>query len=180
MNIAGLLVLAISFATTALVSFGGILVMVPEIHRQAVELYGWVSDAEFASSFAVSQMAPGPNIMLMSLVGWRAFGAAGLIVGTLAIVISPGLLALAMGRMEVRFAASKYLRMARESLPPIVIGLMMASGLITAKIAVEGAVGVGIAAGVALFVALTKQNPLIPIVIAIAVGVVAGRYGYMT
>ena len=179
MNIAGLLILALSFATTALVSFGGILVMVPEIHRQAVEIYHWVSDPEFASAFAVSQMAPGPNIMLMSLIGWRAFGLLGLLVATLAIVAPPGVLAVVIGRMEVKFASSKYLKLARESLPPIVIGLMMASGFITAKIAVDGYVGVFIAIGVAIFVAVSKHNPLIPIVVAIAIGVVAGRLGYM-
>jgi chromate transporter len=179
MNLAGLLILAVSFATTALVSFGGILVMVPEIHRQAVEIHGWVSDSEFASSFAVSQMAPGPNIMLMSLVGWRAFGIAGLLVGTLAIVLPPGLLALVIRRMEARFAASKHLGIVRESLLPIVIGLMMASGFITAKIAVEGIVGIVIAGAVAIFVALTKLNPLIPIIAAIGVGIIAGRLGYL-
>lgn len=179
MNIAGLLLLAISFATTALVSFGGILVMVPEIHRQAVEVYGWASDAEFASSFAVSQMAPGPNIMLMSLIGWRAFGIIGLLVATIAIVAPPGVLAIITGRMEARFSESKILKMAKESLPPIVIGLMMASGFVTAKIAVDGLIGFAIAVGVAITVAMTKQNPLIPIVGAIAIGIIAGRLGYL-
>ena len=180
MNLAGLLILAISFATTALVSFGGILVMVPEIHRQSVEVYHWATDAEFASAFAVSQMAPGPNIMLMSLIGWRGFGFLGLLGATLAIVVPPGILAVVVGRMDVRFSASKYLKVVRTSLPPIVIGLMMASGFITAKIAVDGPLGIFIAAGVAIFVAMTKQNPLIPILFAIAAGVIAGRYGYIT
>jgi hypothetical protein len=71
------------------------------------------------------------------------------------------------------------LKLARNSLPPIVIGLMMASALITARIAVDGFIGIFIAAGVAIFVALTKQNPLIPIVLSIVVGVIAGRLGYL-
>ena len=179
MNLAGLLVLAISFATTALVSFGGILVMVPEIHRISVEVYRWASDAEFASAFAVSQMAPGPNIMLMSLIGWRAFGILGLLVATFAVILPPGILAIIAGRMEVRFSKSAFFKLVRTSLPPIVIGLMMASALITAKIAVDGVIGIFIAAGVAIFVALTKQNPLIPIVLSIVVGVIAGRLGYL-
>jgi chromate transporter len=180
MNLAGLFLLAVSFATTALVSFGGILVMVPEIHRQSVEIYHWANDAEFASAFAVSQMAPGPNIMLMSLIGWRAFGILGLLVATLAIVLPPGILAVIAGRMEVRFSESSYFKVVRTSLPPIVIGLMMASGFITAKIAIDGALGIFIAGGVAVFVALTKHNPLIPILFAIAAGVVAGRFGLLT
>ena len=179
MNIAGLFILAISFATTAIVSFGGILVMVPEIHRLSVEVYRWASDAEFASAFAVSQMAPGPNIMLMSLIGWRGFGISGLLVATFAVILPPGILAVIAGRMEARFSSSAILKLARSSLPPIVIGLMMASALITARIAVDGFIGIFIAAGVAIFVALTKQNPLIPIVLSIVVGVVAGRLGYL-
>ena len=39
--------------------------------------------------------------------------------------------------------------------------------------------GIFIAAGVAIFVALTKQNPLIPILLSILVGVIAGRLGYL-
>jgi len=179
MNIAGLLSLAISFATTAMVSFGGILVMVPEIHRQSVDIFHWASDAEFASAFAVSQMAPGPNIMLMSLIGWRAFGISGLLVGTLAIVVPPGVMAVVARRMDVRLSSSKYFQILRASLPPIVVGLMMASGLITAKIAVDGAVGAAIALGVAIFVATTKLNPLVAIIVAISIGVGAGRLGYM-
>ena len=179
MNLAGLLVLAISFATTALVSFGGILVMVPEIHRISVVVYHWASDGEFASAFAVSQMAPGPNIMLMSLIGWRGFGILGLLVATFAVILPPGFLAIIAGRMEVRFSSSAFFKLVRISLPPIVIGLMMASALITAKIAVDGFIGIAIAAGVAIFVALTKQNPLIPIVLSIVVGIIAGRLGYL-
>ena len=179
MNLAGLLLLAISFATTAMVSFGGILVMIPEIHRISVDVYGWASDAEFASAFAVSQMAPGPNIMLMSLIGWRGFGILGLLVATFAVILPPGIFAIIAGRMEVRFASSAFFKLVRISLPPIVIGLMMASALITAKIAVDGVIGIFIAAGVAVFVALTKQNPLIPIVLSLVVGVIAGRLGYL-
>ena len=179
MNLAGLLFLAISFATTALVSFGGILVMVPEIHRISVDVYQWATDAEFASAFAVSQMAPGPNIMLMSLIGWRAFGVPGLLVATFAVILPPGILAILAGRMEVRFSKSAFFNLVRMSLPPIVIGLMMASALITGKIAVDSLIGVFIAAGVAIFVALTKQNPLIPIVLSIVVGVIVGRLGYL-
>ena len=179
MNLLGLLFLAVSFATTALVSFGGILVMVPEIHRISVDVYHWASDAEFASAFAVSQMAPGPNIMLMSLIGWRAFGVPGLLVATLAVILPPGIMAVIAGRMELRFSKSAVFNLVRMSLPPIVIGLMMASALITAKIAVDDWIGVFIAAGVAIFVALTKQNPLIPIVLAIVVAIIAGRMGYL-
>jgi chromate transport protein ChrA len=102
-----------------------------------------------------------------------------LLVATFAVILPPGILAVIAGRMEARFSSSAILKLARSSLPPIVIGLMMASALIIAKIAVDGVIGIFIAAGVAIFVALTKQNPLIPIVLSIVVGVIAGRLGYL-
>lgn len=82
-SVATLVTMAIAFATAAVVSIGGIAAMIPEIHRQAVDVYHWMDDGQFATTFAISQIAPGPNILLMSLVGYRAQGLAGLAVSTL-------------------------------------------------------------------------------------------------
>ena len=49
-----LLKMALIFATTALVSVGGIATMIPEIHRQAVDLNGWMTNDVFVSTFAIS------------------------------------------------------------------------------------------------------------------------------
>ena len=174
-----LMTLAATFAVTALVSVGGIAAMIPEIHRQSVEVYGWMNDAQFATTFAISQIAPGPNILLMSLVGWRVAGLAGLIVTTLATVIPTSLVALAAHRAEVRLSKANWYAITRRSIPPIVVGLIVASAVVTARAAITNTLGVAIALGVALHVTLTRTNPLIPLFIAIAVGVIAGRFGFL-
>ena len=74
--------MALTFFTTAIFSFGGIATMIPEIHRQAVDIRGWLGNDDFATAFALSQIAPGPNILLMSMIGWRVAGWAGLAVAT--------------------------------------------------------------------------------------------------
>ena len=53
--------LAIQFAIMSLLALGGANAVVPEMHRQAVELRGWMSDREFTDMFAMSQAAPGPG-----------------------------------------------------------------------------------------------------------------------
>jgi chromate transporter len=174
-----LVTMAISFATTALVSVGGIAAMVPEIHRQAVDVYGWMDDAQFASAFAISQIAPGPNILLMSLVGWRVAGLGGLIVATLATMVPTCLIALAAHRAEARLLHARWYAIMRRSLPPIVVGLIIASAAVIAKAAITAPAGVLIAAGVALHVTLTRTNPLVPLSAAILCGIVAGRLGYL-
>ncbi len=46
-----------------------------------------MSDRQFAENFALAQTAPGPNIMVVSLIGWRVAGVAGLLVSTAAIIV---------------------------------------------------------------------------------------------
>ena len=54
------------------------------MHRQAVEVSHWMSDADFAALFAIAQAAPGPNFMIATLVGFKAAGLAPLTVGLVA------------------------------------------------------------------------------------------------
>ena len=174
-----LVTMALTFATTALVSVGGIAAMIPEIHRQAVGVYGWMDDAQFATTFAISQIAPGPNILLMSLVGWRVAGFVGMMVATLATVIPTSLVALAAHRAEVRLKSANWYAVMRRSLPPIVVGLIVAAATVTGRAAINDWIGLAIALGVALHVTLTKTNPLVPLFAAMVFGVVAGRLGYL-
>jgi chromate transporter len=176
-NIALLVTMAETFSSAAIVSFGGIAAMIPEIHRQAVDVYQWMDNAQFATTFAISQIAPGPNILLMSLIGYRVQGLAGLFVATSATVVPTSLLALAAGRLENRLSHARWYAVSRRSLPPIVVGLIAASGAITATAAISNVVGAIIAATVAATVASTRMNPLIPLSAAIAVGIIAERLG---
>jgi len=171
--------IAQTFATTALVSVGGISTMIPEIHRQAVEIYGWMTDAQFASSFAISQVAPGPNVLLMSLVGWRVAGFAGMMVATLSTIIPTSIICLVAARLENQLTHAKWYSVTRKSLPPLIVGLIFSSGVVTARAAVVDTVGVIIVIGVGLYFFLTKSNPLVSIFASIVVGVVAGRLGLL-
>ena len=174
-----LLTMATTFATTAIVSVGGIQSMIPEIHRQAVDVYGWMNDAEFATTFAISQIAPGPNILIMSLIGWRIAGFAGLAVATLATIGPTSLTALIAHRAETRLLHARWYAIARRSLPPIIVGLIIASAVVTGKAAITAPFGIVIAFGVGLYVAFKRTNPLIPLFAAILCGIVAGRLGYL-
>jgi chromate transporter len=95
----GLLIqIARVFAVLSLVSIGGANAVPPEIRRQVMDVQGWMNDAVFANLFAISHAAPGPNIILVSLIGWQLAGLAGLLVATLAIMIPSCVLALLAGR----------------------------------------------------------------------------------
>ena len=74
--------LGTTFVWLSLLQFGGTNTVVPEMHRQAVDVYHWMDSQTFANLFALAQLAPGPNVMIVSLVGWQVAGLAGLTVTT--------------------------------------------------------------------------------------------------
>ena len=72
-----LLTLAGNFALLSLFAVGGANAAVPEMHRLAVDLHGWMTDKQFADLFAIAQLSPGPNVIIVTLIGYQAAGLAG-------------------------------------------------------------------------------------------------------
>jgi chromate transporter len=152
--------IAVLITVLSLIAFGGANAIVPELHRQVVDVMGAMSDAEFTNLFALAQTAPGPNVMILSLVGWRLAGAAGLAVATLATVLPSSVLALATGRFLTRAGESRGLKAAKAGLVPIAIGLILASGLVLARAADRDAVTLVITGLAALAIVFTRINPI--------------------
>jgi chromate transporter len=132
MNAELLLEVFLAFAPLSLVAVGGASAILPEMNRQVVVVHPWVSDAEFASLYALSQMAPGPNAMVVSLIGWRVAGWMGAIVAAIAIVAPSSILAYAVCRLGRRPSVKPWLMLIQAGLAPIAVGLIMASGFIVA------------------------------------------------
>ena len=59
------------FASLSLLAVGGAITTAPDMHRYLVHQNAWLSDAQFSSSIALSQAAPGPNVLFVALLGWN-------------------------------------------------------------------------------------------------------------
>ncbi len=66
-----LIALFFMFSQLSLLAFGGGNAILPEMQRQVVEVHQWMTATEFSALFALSQAAPGPNMMIVNLVGWH-------------------------------------------------------------------------------------------------------------
>ncbi|MCX7159333.1 MAG: chromate transporter, partial [Proteobacteria bacterium] len=62
-------ILIADFAVLSLLSVGGAVSVLPEMHRSLVDVHGWMSGREFSDLFALAQAAPGPNVLVVSLFG---------------------------------------------------------------------------------------------------------------
>lgn len=128
MNGALLLTLAWRFALYSLMAVGGVNALVPEIHRQVVELDGWMSNAEFSSLFAIAQAAPGPNMLFVTLIGWKVAGLPGALVATTGMCLPSSLLTYTVVRLRDRYSQSQARRAIERGLAPVTIGLTLGSG----------------------------------------------------
>ncbi|MGE3246535.1 MAG: chromate transporter [Beijerinckiaceae bacterium] len=173
-----LLQLAWIFGTVALISMGGANTLVPEFHRQVVTIRGWMSGAEFAHLLALAQIAPGPNMLVVSLIGFKVAGFPGLVTSTLSLVAPTGIFAWFVGKGLKRLSHSWWLGPVKAGLAPLVVGLMLASGMVIAKAANHHWTAYILTAGTAVFIYATRRNPLWAIGAGALAGVIAYRLGY--
>lgn len=169
--------IGITFALLSLVAIGGANAVLPDMQRQVVETLHWMSNADFARAFALAQTAPGPNVIVVSVIGWRVAGIAGLLVATLAIVVPPGLIAFCVGRLFRRGAKSPWFPAVREGLAPVPVGLMLASGLVLARATDVHVLSFVLSGLGAAFVLATRLNPVWILGVGALFGIVAGRFG---
>jgi chromate transporter len=124
--------LAWTFGLMSLFAVGGANAAIPEMHRLAVDAQHWMTDKQFADAFAISQMSPGPNVLIVTLIGYSVAGLAGALVATLAMCVPTAVLAYCVSRLLTRPSHSRWPAIIQAALVPLSIGLMAASGLILA------------------------------------------------
>src|SRR4051812_8916912 len=166
--------LAILITLLSLVAFGGANAIIPELHRQVVDVMGAMSDADFTKLFALAQTAPGPNVLILPLVGCRLAGAAGLAVAAAGTLVPTSALALLTARILSRAGESRVLNALRAGLVPLAIGLILASGFVLARAADRDALSVAITVLGALALVLSRINPICLMTAAASAGL-AGR-----
>lgn len=166
--------LARVFGLLSLLSVGGANATLPEIHRQVVTVHHWLSDATFAQVVAIGQTAPGPNVMIVSMIGWQLAGLAGLLVVTAAIVLPSSAAALVIGRLVTRHEARGTIAALRRALAPVALGFMLASAVVMTRAAWQGP---GTLIVVALVTATTLSTRLSPLW-SISAGALVGLFGH--
>ncbi|MBJ7472537.1 MAG: chromate efflux transporter, partial [Solirubrobacteraceae bacterium] len=64
-------------------SYGGGFVIIPMMQADAVDVYGWLTQAQFLTAVAIGQITPGPVTNTVAAVGWAAAGAPGALIAGL-------------------------------------------------------------------------------------------------
>lgn len=138
----------LQFLSLSLLAVGGPMSTAPDMHRYLVSQHHWLSEAQFNSSIALAQAAPGPNVLFVGLLGWNlGLNAAGdLAAGPHALVLALFGLLLAMTgcmlpALVLAYHASRWahrnrqrraVRAFKSGMAPLVVALMIATGWLLA------------------------------------------------
>lgn len=160
-----------NFALMSLLAVGGGTAVLPEMKHDTVETHHWVTDTQFAEIYSLGQLAPGPNMTCVSLIGYEVDGIAGLIAVLFAFFFPACLLCYFVSQIWDAAEGSPWRDAVQRGMAPIVIGLMLAGCYALGKTAsvnlAKGwefnAITLGIGAVVALVLSVTRINPALTI-----------------
>ncbi len=167
-----LLDLLLHFAMLSLLAVGGALSMASDMFRYLVSSQHLLTSTEFADSVAIAQIAPGPNLLFVTLLGLQAAGPLGAIVATVGMLVPSSLVTFYAHRLKNTYAKTLVVRALKLGLSPIAVGFILATGLVVARSADHHLLQYVLTGATVLVIAKTRLNPLWLLAIGAAVGVV--------
>jgi chromate transporter len=152
-------------------SYGGGFVIIPLMQADAVEAYGWMTQAEFLDAVAFGQLTPGPVTQTVAVVGYAAAGLGGGLVAAF-VAFLPSFLVVGLG--GARFRALRDNANARAFLDgagPAAIGAILGAAVpLAGALSEPWQAAVAVAAAIAL---LLRRAPILVLLGGAALGLLA-------
>ncbi|MGB5887630.1 MAG: chromate transporter [Acinetobacter venetianus] len=166
-----LLTLVIVFTQLSVLAFGGGNAILPEMQHQVVTVHQWMTAEQFSSLFAMAQAAPGPNMMIVPLVGWHVAGPAGLLVTSLAKFGPSSIITIYALKFWERFKANPLRARFEKALKPITVGLVLVSAWLIADASAQNLLLVVIVILTAFLGVFKKIHPLWVMAVGAGLGI---------
>ncbi|MBE9606927.1 chromate transporter [Acetobacteraceae bacterium H6797] len=154
-----LLAILFVFVPLSFLTVGGGQSVVSEIHRQAVEVHGWMTDGQFLDLFGLSRTTPGPGSLLVTMVGYRAAGLPGALLASVAIFLPSSLLVYGLARLWARHRGAAWQVAVERGLAPVAAGMILAAGATLLTAAEGGWLAYAVAFGTAALMLFTQRSP---------------------
>ncbi|MEO5795985.1 MAG: chromate transporter [Rhodoferax sp.] len=149
------------FVPLSFLSVGGGQSILADIHRQAVGVHGWMTDAQFLDLYALSRITPGPGSLLVTLVGWHVAGFWGALVASAAIFVPTSLLVFGLAHVWSRYRDRPAIRAVESGLAPVAAGMVLAASCTVLRAAEGGVWAWAVAALSTLALVWTRVSPLL-------------------
>lgn len=153
--------LAWVFALLGILAVGGGTAVLPEMQRMTVHQYHWVTDKQFRDIYSLGQVAPGPNMLMVMVVGYRVAGYLGSAIVAFAFFLPDCILTLFANRMWLRYSDSPWRQSIQRAMAPIAIGLMLSGTYAIARLSIHNIMSFAIAAATLSVLMWRRVNPLL-------------------
>lgn len=124
------------FSLLSILSIGGGTAVLPEMREMTVVQEKWLTDAEFRDVYSIGQIAPGPNMLMVIVLGYKVSGYAGAALAFAGFFFPCCLIALGTCRVWNHFEGSPWRLAVQRGLAPLVVGLMAAGMVAIARTAI--------------------------------------------
>jgi chromate transporter len=118
--------LFLTFAYLATISFGSAQAVIPEMERLVIA-HGWMSHEAFVQAYALSQLAPGPNLHHIFLIGYQVAGLPGALAAGLGLFGPFSIVLAAVAMLTKRSRPPGWIKRFHAALNPVTIGLLAAA-----------------------------------------------------
>ena len=154
--------LAWTFALLSILAVGGGTAVLPEMQAILAHQFG-IDHTQFVHIYSIGQLAPGPNMLMVLVIGYQIAGLFGAGVVLLSFFLPSSLMCFYMGRLWNRFGESPWRRSIQNALEPISIGLMSSGVYAVAKASVVSSITLVLALVTLYLILRIKINPVLVI-----------------
>jgi chromate transporter len=147
------------FVLLAILAVGGGTAVLPEMEHMTVNHFHWLTDGQFRDIYSIGQVAPGPNMLMVLLIGYRMSGALGALVVGLAFFLPDCVLTLVVNRLWEHLQESPWRAAVQHGMAPVAIGLMVSGTYAIARISIFNLTSMFIAAAVFVLLHWRHVNP---------------------
>ena len=121
--------LLLTFLKIGVVSFGGGMGMIPIIKTEVLT-NGWLQEEEFFNMIAIAESTPGPiAINMATYIGNMQGGFLGALIATLAVILPAFIIILTIAAVLNNLFKNRYVLGAVEGVTPVIVSLLISTGL---------------------------------------------------
>ncbi len=130
-----------------------------------------MTDGQFADVFAISQAAPGPSMLIVTVIGYKAAGVVGAVLATVFMILPAALLVFFVAQFWEHLKDSPVRRAIEKGFAPLTVGLVLTRGYVMSRAADQdwrAYLLTAVCTGIFVF---TKANPLVVVAAAGLLGI---------
>jgi chromate transporter len=167
--------LALSFALLSILAVGGGTAVLPEMQSLLAHQFS-IDHTKFVHIYSIGQLAPGPNMLMVLVIGYQLAGLIGAGIVLLSFFLPSSILCFYIGRLWNRFGESPWRRAIQNALEPISLGLMASGVYAVGKASIVSPITLALALITFYLILKTKLNPVFLILGSGGVGALVMYY----